>query len=84
MLEREELREEIGTAIMQLSESYRIVIALRYQMEFTNQEIADILGVSKDNVEVKVHRARMALRKEYWIIARKGGKYRWIARVWID
>jgi len=63
MLEREELREEIGTAIMQLPESYRTVIALRYQMEFSNQEIADILGISKDNVEVKVHRARMALRK---------------------
>ncbi|WP_276662125.1 RNA polymerase sigma factor [Syntrophomonas wolfei] len=63
MLEREELRKEIGSAIMQLPESYRTVIALRYQMEFSNQEIADILGVSKDNVEVKVHRARMALRK---------------------
>ncbi|MDD2509744.1 MAG: sigma-70 family RNA polymerase sigma factor [Syntrophomonas sp.] len=62
-MEREELRKEIGTAIMQLPESYRTVIALRYQMEFNNQEIADILGVSKDNIEVKVHRARMALRK---------------------
>ncbi len=63
MLERNELREEIGTAIMQLPESYRTVIALRYQMEFNNQEIADILDVTKDNIEVKVHRARMALRK---------------------
>lgn len=64
MLEREELRKEIGNAIMQLSESYRTVITLRYQMEFDNQEIADILGVTKDNVEVKVHRARMALRRK--------------------
>jgi len=74
MLEREELREEIGTAIMQLSESYRTVIALRYQMEFTNQEIADILGVSKDNVEVKVHRARMALRKRILDNRKERGK----------
>jgi len=32
-------------------------------MEYSNQEIADILGISKENVEVKTHRARKALRK---------------------
>ena len=32
-------------------------------MEYSNQEIAGVLGISKENVEVKVHRARKALRK---------------------
>lgn len=61
--ERQELREEILQAIAELPESYRVVIALRYQSDLNNQEIAEILGVSKENVEVKVHRARKALRR---------------------
>lgn len=60
--ERQELREEIQKAIAELPESYRVVIALRYQSDLNNQEIAEILGISKENVEVKVHRARKALR----------------------
>ncbi len=62
-VERKELREDIETAIKELSENYKIVIILRYQLELTNQEIADTLGISKENVEVKIHRARRALRK---------------------
>ena len=32
-------------------------------MDLDNQEIADALGISKENVEVKVHRACKALQK---------------------
>jgi RNA polymerase sigma-70 factor (ECF subfamily) len=63
MFEREELRHFINEAINQLPDSYRAVIILRYQIDLNNQEIADVLGVSKENIEVKVHRARKALRK---------------------
>lgn len=63
VFERKELKEEIKLAIENLPPNYKSVIILRYQMDFNNQEIADILGVSKENVEVKVHRARKALRK---------------------
>ncbi|MEN6348986.1 MAG: sigma-70 family RNA polymerase sigma factor [Syntrophomonas sp.] len=63
VLEKKELKEEISAAIMELPESYRLVITLRYQMDLDNQEIADILGVSRENIEVRVHRARNALRK---------------------
>lgn len=62
-IERKELREDIEEAIKELSENYKIVIILRYQLELSNQEIADTLGISKENVEVRVHRARKALRK---------------------
>ena len=48
---------------MSLPENYRVVLTLRYQMDLDNQEIADALGISKENVEVKVHRARKALQK---------------------
>lgn len=63
ILERKQLREEINNAIMELNEGYRTVLVLRYQLEMNNQEIAEILNISKENVEVKIHRARKALRK---------------------
>ncbi|MDD3267692.1 MAG: sigma-70 family RNA polymerase sigma factor [Syntrophomonadaceae bacterium] len=62
-VESKELKAEINAAIMELPESYRAVITLRYQMDFNNQEIAGILGTSRDNVEVRIHRARKALRR---------------------
>lgn len=61
--EQRELLREIDAAIMALPENYRIIISLRYQMDLNNQEIADVLGVSKENIEVRVHRARRALQK---------------------
>lgn len=63
MFEQRELHRQIDDAIMSLPENYRVVLTLRYQMDLDNQEIADTLGISKENVEVKVHRARKALQK---------------------
>ncbi len=63
MFEKKELKDEIDSAILELHENYKAVIILRYKMDLNNQEIADILNISKENVEVKVHRARKALRK---------------------
>lgn len=62
-MERIELREELKKAINKLPENYRIIILLRYQLELSNQEIAQVLNIKKENVEVKIHRARKALRK---------------------
>lgn len=62
-VEIKELKTEVNAAIMELPESYRTVITLRYQMDFSNQEIADILGASRENIEVRIHRARKALRR---------------------
>jgi len=63
VLERSELRSEIRAALNELPSSYRSVLVLRYQLDLNNQEIADTLGLNKENVEVKIHRARKALRK---------------------
>jgi len=63
MFEHAELKIFTDKAINELPENYRVVIILRYQMDLNNQEIAEVLGVSKENVEVRVHRARKALRK---------------------
>ena len=72
-LEQSELRELIKASIEKLPESYKTVLVLRYDMELSNQEIADILHITKDNVEVKIHRARKALRKIIMESGVKGG-----------
>lgn len=63
IIEQQELKAEIEQALLLLPESYRVVLILRYQLELKNQEIAEVLGVSRENVDVKIHRARKALRK---------------------
>ncbi|NLW45143.1 MAG: sigma-70 family RNA polymerase sigma factor [Syntrophomonadaceae bacterium] len=63
VLQQKELTRHIWNAVDELPENYRVILILRYQMDFCNQEIADILGIKKANVEVRIHRARKALRK---------------------
>jgi RNA polymerase sigma-70 factor (ECF subfamily) len=38
------------------------MIILRYQMDLSNTEISESLGITKENVEVRMHRARRMLR----------------------
>ena len=62
VLEREELRETVRAAIDKLPESYRIVLQLRDIEELSTAETAEILGVTKNVVKIRLHRARQALR----------------------
>ncbi|MGE5544655.1 MAG: RNA polymerase sigma factor [Bacillota bacterium] len=64
VLEQKELNNYIWDALVRLPENYQIILILRYQMDFCNQEIANTLGIKKDNVEVRMHRARKALRHQ--------------------
>jgi RNA polymerase sigma-70 factor (ECF subfamily) len=62
VLEREELRQTVRAAIERLPESYRIVLQLRDIEELSTAETAEILGVTKNVVKIRLHRARQALR----------------------
>ncbi len=61
--DRQQLREDISEALLELPETYRAMLILRYQLEMSNQEIAESLGITRENVEVKMHRARKSLRR---------------------
>jgi RNA polymerase sigma-70 factor (ECF subfamily) len=45
-----------------LPESYQTVLVLFDLMEFSHQEIAEIIGISVENVKVRLHRARKKLK----------------------
>ena len=58
-----EMNACIRGIVDQLSQDYRTVLVLSEFDEFTNPEIAGILGVSVETVKIRLHRARVRLRK---------------------
>jgi RNA polymerase sigma-70 factor (ECF subfamily) len=65
--EKRLLREAIG----ELPPPYRLVLVLRDMEEMSNQEVADVLHVPVSTVKMRLHRARLFLRKE---LTRRLGK----------
>jgi len=58
-----ELRMVLRTAIDELPAGYRAVVVLRDVEGCSHQEIAESLGLTVVNVKMRVHRARLFLRK---------------------
>ena len=58
-----ELRGKIEEAILNLPKDFRIVLVLRDQEGFSTRETADILGITETLAKVRLHRARLALRR---------------------
>jgi RNA polymerase sigma-70 factor (ECF subfamily) len=58
-----ELGEVLQDTILELPESYRLVLVLRDLEGFSTAETAEILGLSASNVKVRLHRARLFLRE---------------------
>lgn len=63
MLEREELRQSVRTAIASLSSRYRQVVVLRHYYGLDIAEIAELLGAPPGTVKSWLFRARALLRK---------------------
>ena len=61
-IERSETRALVSASIQQLPEPYRTVLILRDVDELSPDEVAEQLGVSKNVIKVRLHRARQMLR----------------------
>jgi len=70
-----ELRMVLRTAIDELPTDYRAVVVLRDVEGFSHQEIAESLGLTVVNVKMRVHRARLFLRKR--LAARVASPFMW-------
>jgi RNA polymerase sigma-70 factor (ECF subfamily) len=66
--EDELIRRQMGDCIKEfidaLPHAYRLVIILADLEGFTPAEIAEVLGVNLDTAKIRLHRARVRLRKE--------------------
>lgn len=63
LLEQKELHEILHSRIALLPDDYREVLTLRDIEEIATPEVATILDISEGAVRVRLHRARMALKK---------------------
>ena len=59
---RSQMRELLEAAIETLPDSLRAVFILREVEEMSTDEVAESLGLTEENVKVRLHRARRALR----------------------
>lgn len=62
-LEQQEMGQCVQAQLNLLPESLRSVLILFDVMEFSQQEVADILGLTVENVKVRLHRARKKMKK---------------------
>ena len=58
-----EMRRLLEEAVEQLPDSYRIVFMLRDVEEMSTADAAEALEISEENVKIRLHRARVLLRK---------------------
>lgn len=77
-LASDEACSKIADALAKLNRNYSDILYLKIVFNCSNDEIAKILGISRDNVNVRLHRARNALKqqlmKENDLYDRKGKK----------
>lgn len=67
---RTELRELLEEAILELPAQYRAVLMLRDVEELSTSETADALGLTQENVKVRLHRGHGMVRS--WLLSRVG------------
>ncbi len=64
LLIRKDMNECIRGIVDGLPENYRTVLVLSDLEGMMNAEIAEVVGISLDTVKIRLHRARVRLRKE--------------------
>ena len=60
--ESEEVKIQVRAAIDKLPDIFRITLVLRDIEGYTTKEVAEKMDVTEQNVKVRLHRARLALR----------------------
>lgn len=73
VLLRADLREVLEAGIVSLSPPYRAVLILRDLEGLSTEETADALGLTTVTVKVRLHRARLALRRRLEAAGRRPG-----------
>jgi RNA polymerase sigma-70 factor (ECF subfamily) len=71
---RSEEAQRLREAVQKLPPEYRIVLVLRDMEGLTDEEVAEITGLRRGTVRVRLHRARLFVRKEFTRAVKPGRK----------
>jgi len=58
------LRRRLRTALRRLPGSYRAIVFLREMEGLSTREVAQVMGISEDNVKTRLYRARVQLQAD--------------------
>jgi RNA polymerase sigma-70 factor, ECF subfamily len=61
---REEESERVREAILRIPPQYRLILVLHDMEELPTEDIASITGLTENTIRVRLHRARLFVRKE--------------------
>jgi RNA polymerase sigma-70 factor (ECF subfamily) len=62
LAENAKLRRRLRRALESLPAPYRAIVFLREMEGLSTREVADVMGISEDNVKTRLHRARLQLQ----------------------
>jgi RNA polymerase sigma-70 factor (ECF subfamily) len=65
-----ELAELLEGAVLGLPDQYRAVVMMRDVEELNTRETAEVLGLSEENVKVRLHRGHALMQD--WLLTRVG------------
>jgi RNA polymerase sigma-70 factor (ECF subfamily) len=55
--------EHLVSLVSKLDEKYKVVFEMKYILGFSNKEIAKMMNIERENVKIRIYRARAQLRK---------------------
>lgn len=55
--------KELSEKLAKLKNEYADILTLRYYHQFDNEEIADIINITNENVRIRIYRAKNCLKK---------------------
>ena len=61
---REKEAERVRQAVLRIPPRYRLILALHDMEELSTEDVARITGLSENTIRVRLHRARLFVRKE--------------------
>jgi RNA polymerase sigma-70 factor, ECF subfamily len=67
-----EQRKLLHRAVLSIPPQLRIVLVLHDMEELSTEQVAQILNLKEGSVRVRLHRARLALRKEMFLALKRG------------
>lgn len=62
-LDKNQVQHWLERAVLELPEKYRLVYVVREVNEFSTKKTADVLGLTEENVKVRLHRAKTLIRE---------------------